>query len=332
MWRAHHSEQLQAVFDWLSGITQERDIIFVETETRSDFFAFRFPLRYGDAPRKIAARPEEATLIIRKGIAQQPPPPQEWTRLFFSPEVEVFEKKDRVADAVPLWRGLTDNEKKSALVLARGAAEAFLSGREFSLAHSTPDESMARFNMKSDLCVALWVKGRLRGSVVIQGHTLGHGIVHAATSACRDGRFKPLAPEELKDTRMEITVMHPLRVPVSEKEKEADVIYPEKGYFLRLGARQGWFLPEVLNVRKFSNLKDFLGDLAQEKAGLPRHLGHTADVFIFEVEDFIESEDRRGVLSLFGPSIRPNTSRGREAVKHRLKMAADWLLQVQEPD
>ena len=332
MWRAHHSEQLQAIFDWISGIARERDVIFVETKSRFDFFAFRFPLRYGDVPRKITGRPEEATFIIREETARQAPPSQEWTRIFSSPEIEVFEKKDRVTDAVPLWRGLTDGEKKSALVLARQTAEAFLSGREFQLAHNVPDESMTRFTMRSDLGVALWVKGRLRGSVVVQGHTLGHGIVHAATSACRDGRFKPLAPEELKDTRMEITVMHPLRVPLSEKEKEADVIYPEKGYLLRLGERQGWFLPEVLNVRKFSNLKDFLGDLAQEKAGLPRHLGRTADVFIFEAEDFIESEDRRGVLSLFGPSVRQDIPRDHEAVAYRLKMAADWLLRVQEPD
>ncbi|OGZ01715.1 MAG: hypothetical protein A3G64_02200 [Candidatus Liptonbacteria bacterium RIFCSPLOWO2_12_FULL_60_15] len=334
MWRAHHSEQLQAVFDWLSGITQERDIIFVETETRSEFFAFRFPLRYGDAPRKIAVRPEESTFIVREGTARQAPSSQEWARIFSSPELAVFEQKDRMSGrAQPLRWGLSEEEKSISLKIARDSLARFL----------RDDEKLDRpyfavlpplFFLNTDLDVALWVDGRLRGSCVLENRNLGEGIAEAAVMASRDARFKPLVNDELLHTRIEITVMHNLRIPLFSREWGPNVIYPEKGYLLEKDGRKGWFLPEVHNVRRFHDLENFLSDLTQEKAGLDYAAVQNASVVIFEVEDFVESEDHNKPLALWGPimPLPENGTRSYQFIVGRLKMAAGWLCRAQEPD
>ncbi|MFY9461955.1 MAG: AMMECR1 domain-containing protein, partial [Candidatus Sungiibacteriota bacterium] len=177
----------------------------------------------------------------------------------------------------------------------------------------------------------------LRGSAVVENRNLGKGIAEAAIIASHDGRFKPLSFGELPYTRIEITVMSDLRLPLSEYERKKNVVYSEKGYLLKSGSAKGWYLPAVFNVRRFRNLEEFLGDLAQEKAGVRRDFHRDADVCMFEVNDFIESSNHQTSLQLAGPIVGTVfelkiLNSGPHILDSRLRMAADWLCRIQEPD
>ena len=322
---------LNAIFEWLSEVVGENDFVSVDFGKYSGFYRFEFPLRSGDRPQKISPlQKSKITFVIRK--PDKLSSGDQWATIFSSPEIEVLENKNRPHTIKPLRWGFSDEKRVAAFRIARDALQKFLEDasrleRNYFLAFPP------RFSLRTDVDVALWVKGRLRGSSVVEGMSLGEGIAEAAILSSRDSRFKPLSSEDLPDTRIEVTIMHDIRVPLSERERSKNAIYPEKGYLLEKNSKKGWYLPEVFNIKRFRNLEDFLGDLAQEKAGLNRAVYKKASVFIFEVDDFIESEDHSLALALWGPVIKndhliPNS----EFIIPRLRAAADWLCRIQEPD
>ena len=338
-WRFSYSNQLRAVFEWLSGIIREADIILVRKGGRDRFYRFKFPLRLGDMPHCEKAKRKEATFIVHIRTVESPPSNnQEWLKIFSSPEIEVYENKQHILRAAPLRWGLADENKKVALKIARDALERFLSdgsrlGSEY---HSLLPQC---FFSKTDLDVAVWVKGRLRGSAVIENYQLGQGIAQAAHRVARDARFKPLEIEELPDTRIEITLIRSPYLPLSDNKLERNTIYPDKGYMLLARGRKeeretrtAWFPPAVHNVRRYRNPDDFLTDLRQGKAMLEREVWLKAETFIFEVDDFIESKNHKTALSLWGPVIRQNFEFRISNLEFRLRMAADWLCRIQEQD
>ena len=323
--------QLKSIFGWLSGMVRHDDIVLVDLPGCRGYFYFEFPLHGGDSPKRkrSISKGEEVTFVIRT-FNQEKILAEPWIKIFNPPKLEIFAKQANPSPTLR-WR-LNKEEKETALKIARNALEFFLSNGQRSeqqYLRTLP----ASFYLKSDLDVALWVDGRLRGSAVVENRHLGEGITEAVIMASRDRRFKPLTTEELPCTRIEITLMHDLRIPLSRAERTANRIYHEKGYVLSLGERRGWYLPEVFNVRRFRNLEEFLGDLAQEKAKLDRSAFQKADVFIFEVDDFIESADHLSVLELCGPIVKNNSViPDHELMIPRLRTAADWLCQIQEPD
>lgn len=334
-----YPNQLRTLFEWLSGIVREADVVVVEKNGRDAFYRFPFPLRLGDMPRRSEAGREEATFVVRLGNAERHLPgasstssPQaEWARIFSSPEVAVFEKKSRATGPAPLRWGLSEEEKRRALRLARAAVADLL--RTGEKATGQLRGLPPRFSLRADVDVAFWVRGALRGSQIVEGRALGDGIAEASCRASRDPRFKPLEQEDLPALRIQVTVLHDLHIPLSRAEKTKNAIYAEKGYRLEREGRAGWYLPEVLNVRRFRGLNDFLGDLAEEKAGLARASHRNAGVFIFEVDDFIESADRSGAVCLFGPVVKNKlVTRDSGLTIQRLRSAADWLCRIQEPD
>src|SRR3989338_304741 len=270
---------LNAVFDWLSGVVGENDFISVDFGTYNGFYCFEFPLRSGDRPEKISPPQEsEVAFIIRKPDISLPG--EQWVLIFSSSEIEVLENKKRSHGINPLRCGFSDEERKIAFKIARDALQIFLEDTS-RLERNYFSTLSPRFSLRADIDVALWINGRLRGSSVVEGMSLGEGIAEAAILSSRDSRFKPLSSEDLPDTRIEVTIMHDIRVPLSKRERSKNAIYPEKGYLLEKNGKKGWYLPEVFHVKRFRNLEDFLCDLAQEKAGLDRSAYKRADVFIF---------------------------------------------------
>ncbi len=325
---------LNTFFLWLSGIVTDKDVILVDFPGRKAFFYFEFPLRYGDKPKKMKAllADKEITFIIRRTIREKLFGEAEWVKIFGSSEIEVFENKKRVNGTPPLRWGLNENDKRLALKIARDALESFLEKGE-RLAQNYFTNLNPYFYLRTDLDVALWVGGYLRGSSVVENRNLGEGIAEAVIMASRDSRFKPLVIEELPHTRIEITIMHNLHISLSVNERKRNVIYPEKGYLLQHRLSKGWYLPEVFNVRHFRNLEEFLINLAQEKARLDRSAIQKADVFIFEVDDFIESTDRSSALVLHGPIVKSNSlTKNSQIINQKLRAAADWLCHIQESD
>ena len=322
---------VNAVFDWLSGVVGGNDLISVDFGKYNGFYRFEFPLRSGDRPKKIGPpQNSEITFVIRK--PDKLSSGDQWATIFSSPEIEILENKNRPHTMNPLRWGFSDEERKIAFKIARDALQIFLEDTS-RLERNYFSTLSPRFSLRADIDVALWINGRLRGSSVVEGMSLGEGIAEAAILSSRDSRFKPLSSEDLPDTRIEVTIMHDIRVPLSKRERSKNAIYPEKGYLLEKNSKKGWYLPEVFNVKRFRNLEDFLGDLAQEKAGLDRSAYKKADVFIFEVNDFIESADHSSTLNLYGPVATGNFPiHDSKFLLERMRLAADWLIRIQEPD
>jgi AmmeMemoRadiSam system protein A len=84
----------------------------------------------------------------------------------------------------------------------------------------------------------------------------------AIAAAVDDTRFSPVDAGELKDLRIEISVLSPL-----EKIKSADDIKPNyHGVVVKKGFRSGLFLPQVWE--QIPDKENFMDELCYEKAGL----------------------------------------------------------------
>src|SRR3989344_5073481 len=328
-WQRQHSEQLRAAFEWLSGIVHEADVILVQKEGRDDFFRFKFPLHYGDMPRCVRKPDTPPTFTIYSpGVNSFPHLP--WVCVFSSPELEIFENTERTTGHTPIRYGLSQEERALALHIAREVLEQFL-GTDRRLPFSYFSKLPGRFHLRTDVCVALWTDGVLRGSAIAGRQSLGFDIADAVIRAARDRRFKPLSQEDLAHTRIQITVMNTPRIPLSKGELDAETIYFNKGYALVSKEGAGWLLPEIFNVKRFERLSDFLDVLAKEKAGLSVFSPHASRVEVFEVEDFIDGEEFSIPLKLHGPVVERKLFSA-NALSRGFRDAADWLVSLQEPD
>lgn len=333
--------QLDAIFNWLSGVVSQNDLILLEREGKRESYYFEFPLKFGDKPKRAKTFDKnDIAFLIKLFPFKSDLDKNEWFPIFQSPELEIYENKKRFAGKhfKPLRWGLNEEEKRIALKIARESIWIFLEEKRVAqikdFNFSLPDV----FAVTTDLDVALWVSGAFRGSIVLESMSLAEGIAQAAAYVCRDARFKPLELEELEDARIEITLISDLKIPLSGNMIDKDEIFYDKGYLLKKGEKQGWFLPEVFNILLFKNLKEFLSHLALEKASLTFEeifdkktcLRRQAEIFIFEVDDFIEGKEKEEILNLIGPVAQVRKSEGE--IKNSAIAAAEWLLKIQEPD
>jgi AmmeMemoRadiSam system protein A len=86
----------------------------------------------------------------------------------------------------------------------------------------------------------------------------------AIESSTNDPRFAPVSAKELKDIKIEISVL-------SEPERVADVnklVMGKHGVIVKRGFNSGVFLPQVATETKWSR-EEFLSNLCAHKAGLP---------------------------------------------------------------
>lgn len=113
--------------------------------------------------------------------------------------------------------------------------------------------------------VTLSVRGRLRGciGVVETQETLGESITRcAAGAALHDPRFSPLQLEELKELRIEISLMS---TPAPIRPEEIEI--GRHGLLVVSGARRGLLLPQVATEHRLDR-QQFLEETCR-KAGLP---------------------------------------------------------------
>ncbi len=113
--------------------------------------------------------------------------------------------------------------------------------------------------------VSLHRQGELRGCL---GHLeadvpVGEATRRMAVAATRDDpRFVPVAPEELGDLDVEVSVLSPF-----ERIRPDDVVPGRDGLLIRRGPRSGVLLPQVASEHHWDRLT-FLRALCQ-KAALP---------------------------------------------------------------
>lgn len=131
--------------------------------------------------------------------------------------------------------------------------------------------------------------GQLRGCI---GHVEGIKPLHetivemAIASATQDPRFKPMTEKELADSKIEISVMTPLRRIADPAEVQVGV----HGILMRRGFRSGLLLPQVATEQGWDR-ETFLAHTCQ-KAGLPKSAWREADteIYVFSAQVFPETE------------------------------------------
>jgi AmmeMemoRadiSam system protein A len=109
----------------------------------------------------------------------------------------------------------------------------------------------------------------------------------AVAAALSDPRFETLAPDELRDLRIEISILSSLR----EIRTPQEISVGQHGLVVRKGPRSGLLLPQVARERGWSPL-EFLGHTC-EKAGLPHDAwqDESTKIFVFSAKVFGEERE-----------------------------------------
>ncbi|MFA6461068.1 MAG: AmmeMemoRadiSam system protein A [Candidatus Woesearchaeota archaeon] len=146
------------------------------------------------------------------------------------------------------------------------------------------------FKEKHGVFVTLTKKKELRGCVgFIQPIKSIYDSVreNALNAAFHDPRFKPLQKEELKEVKIEISILTvPKRLEYkNEKELLVKLQKSKPGVVLEKGGHQATFLPQVWEEVK--EAEEFLRHLSW-KAGLGVDEWKSANIFVYEVEKFEE--------------------------------------------
>ena len=177
---------------------------------------------------------------------------------------------------------LDKGQKAFLLAEARRTVAAALSGKK-------PAAGLAadpRLDLPGAAFVTLTIGGALRGCVgtVEPVMTLADAVRYGAYSAAfRDGRFRPLTAAELPKVKMEVSVLSRL------KPSSAAALKPGRdGAVVEKGGRSGLFLPQVWE--QLPDRKEFLGELCEQKAGLPRDCWKdpAVKIYSFTVDAFSE--------------------------------------------
>ena len=107
----------------------------------------------------------------------------------------------------------------------------------------------------------------------------------AIASSTEDPRFPPVTKEELKDIKIEISVLSKPKLIKSINEFELG----KHGVIIQKGFNQGVFLPQVATETGWKK-EEFLSNLCAHKAGLPPDAWQDKDtkIYVFEAKVFEE--------------------------------------------
>jgi AmmeMemoRadiSam system protein B/AmmeMemoRadiSam system protein A len=188
-------------------------------------------------------------------------------------------------DKLPTSSNLLDEEaQKEALEIARQTLDDFLNNKII------PNISPRSQNLLQPLgaFVTLRNKKQLRGCIgefepTDRLYKVVQKMVLAA--ATKDMRFMPIEKSELKDIKIEISVMTPKRK-INDWQQ---IQLGKHGVVVQKGLNAGTFLPQVASETSWSK-KEFLSHLCSEKAGLPSNCYQDPNVnlYIFEAQVFEE--------------------------------------------
>ncbi|HPD44616.1 MAG TPA: AmmeMemoRadiSam system protein B [Candidatus Woesebacteria bacterium] len=174
--------------------------------------------------------------------------------------------------------------QKEALTIARKTLEEYLHNGEklkFKILNSKLNEKLGAF-------VTLRKNGQLRGCIGLFEPNLPlYQVIQqmAIAAATEDPRFYPVSYDELKEIKIEISVMTPKKL-IDDYHK---IELGKHGVVIERGGRSGTFLPQVATETGW-NLDEFLGELCSQKAGLPRNCYRDSQtkIYTFEAEVFEE--------------------------------------------
>jgi len=179
---------------------------------------------------------------------------------------------------------LNINQRNKLLEIARKSIETYLkNGKKFEVKEDDPAllKEMGAF-------VTLNEGGQLRGCI---GNLVGRQPLYltirdmAIEAATGDPRFSKVNSEELKNIKIEISVLSPMQKVGSAEEIQLGT----HGVLVRKGFNSGVFLPQVATETGWSK-EEFLSTLCTQKAGLNSDAwkDKSTELYVFTAEVFSE--------------------------------------------
>ncbi|MGD0785874.1 MAG: AmmeMemoRadiSam system protein B [Sedimentisphaerales bacterium] len=192
--------------------------------------------------------------------------------------------------------GLTQDDKKQLLTLARNALVLVtekrqtlkVSDADFSSQLKRPGAAFVTLNKLAGSAAPGSHKYQLRGCIgdIFPRQPLYNSVIYNTILAARnDTRFVPVVSDELKDIKIEISVLTAPQPVASAEEIRVGI----DGVVLKIGERSAVFLPQVATEQNWTR-EEMLKNLSI-KAGLsPDAWEHGADFLTFQAEVFGETE------------------------------------------
>lgn len=199
--------------------------------------------------------------------------------------IKVKEDKDEARKETEDMDGfLNDRREKELLGLARSTLNLYVTKREI----LEPETDDPRLKEIMGVFVTLNKSGQLRGCI---GNIIGRKPLHigvrdmAISSAAQDPRFSPVIESELKDIKIEISVLSPPKKINSPDE----IIIGKHGVMVKKGFNSGVYLPQVAHETGWGK-EEFMNSLCAHKAGIPANSWKTGEceIYIFTAEVFGE--------------------------------------------
>lgn len=166
---------------------------------------------------------------------------------------------------------ISEKNQKELLKLARQSIENYLKNQNRTEIKTNDKELLT----PAAVFVTLTINHNLRGCI---GTTVAQYPLYKAVgefaiaAAVEDPRFSPLTLDELKNAKIEISVLSPM-----QKIKSPDEITPNvSGVLVKRGYRSGLFLPQVWE--QLPDKEQFMCTLCMEKAGLEADAWKKPDV------------------------------------------------------
>ncbi len=171
--------------------------------------------------------------------------------------------QSKIENAVSATGELNADEQKIILKIAKDTVESFVATGKVPEFNITGE----RLNKKQGAFVTLDKDGQLRGcigQIVPSDQPLWQVVRDMAVAACsEDGRFNPVAKDELSKLEYEVSVLS-TPAPIDDWHK---IELGKHGVIMKKGGRSGVFLPQVATDTGWT-LEEFLSELCWQKAGL----------------------------------------------------------------
>ena len=186
---------------------------------------------------------------------------------------------------------LTINQAKKLIKLARDSISSYFKQKALKI----PESIKKTFGKKQGVFVSLYIKEELMGCIGFPEPTLPlyQAVIRGALGAAfEDPRFPPLKQEQLKNTRIELSVLTiPKEIEVKEPEEYLkEITIGKDGLLIQDEFGSGLLLPQVPIEWKW-NAKQFL-DHACMKAGLSPDCWNNLkrNVYKFQAQIFTEKD------------------------------------------
>ncbi len=184
---------------------------------------------------------------------------------------------------------LREEDGRELLSVARKAIISSVNNQEI----SAPPSFVSRFNEKSGVFVTITKNKQLRGCIGFPEpiFPLWKALIEAARSAAlNDPRFPPLTREELKDVKVEVTVLTPpeeIKGDAEELKKQIEI--GRHGLIVRAPYGSGLLLPQVFV--EYNATPEMALGMTCEKAGLESSCWKKPTTSIFRFEGIVFNEE-----------------------------------------